>query len=302
MERDVTQAAGWTILDALSEGVLVLEADGVIVTMNGAAVRLLGLEQECRSLAEVYATIAPNEMWQHFLTGPSEADLYTPAGLMHLAARPYAEGERDLIQLTVNPVPSAGQVAVPDGVGAELLQALLRISQQLSATLGLENILQVLADEALRSTGSAGCRLRLAAQPEQPFQPYLTRGDVPGAVDPALERQVFDSQLATILNELPGLDGPRSALFAPILYEGQVAGLIELFGEQPGHFGEAMRLFAMAVANHAAIAIGNTRRLEALEGQNRLLHQRAQQIERFVESGRVFHADRPIDEVLEDLV
>ena len=101
---------------------------------------------------------------------------------------------------------------------------------------------------------------------------------------------------------IAGDGAARSAVIAPILHEGVVAGLIELYSDRPHHFIEASRQFVIALANHAAIAIGNTQRFSELEGRNTLLHQRAQQIERFVESSRVFHGDRPMDQVYEDLV
>jgi PAS domain S-box-containing protein len=57
-----------------------------------------------------------------------------------------------------------------------------------------------------------------------------------------------------------------------------------------------------ALASHAAIAIGNARRFDEIQERNVLLQQRTQQLERFVESGRVFSSDRPLEDVYEDLV
>lgn len=300
----------WSLLDGLNEGVIVLEADGVIVYMNEAAYEVLGLEQEAASLAEIYEAVAPHEMWRHLLDAPSEVNLYTPAGPVHIQAKPCpafknnnGNGSGQLVQLLLRRGKTTGSLSA-ESASSKQLDALVRVSQQINLTLGLTNSLQAVADEALHTSDAAACQVSLYHQDAGLFQPHVWRGDVPAVGLAPLAQQVIENRQAIIFEEITAAtDGAaRSALIAPIMHEGVVAGLIELFSDRPRHFVEASRQFVIALANYAAIAIGNTQRFGELEGRNTLLHQRAQQIERFVESSRVFHGDRPLDQVYEDLV
>ena len=304
MNHTLSVASPWAFLDALHEGVIVVEADGAILYNNKAAQTLLGLEQSAASLAEVYDHIAPTDTWQHLLDAPAEAYLYTAVDHLHIQAQPIAWEGQSLIQLLLTHTAAPETASASNKLMSEQLAALARISQHLSATLRLENVLDAVNDEALRHTKADGCQISLFDETLDRFMPHIEQGKFAlsptknqvAAVTQSRQSISFNNQTA----EAAG--GVQSSLLTPILFENAVAGLIFLYSAQPDRFNEQSRLFVSALANHAAIAIGNTQRFNELEKRTTLLHQRAQQIERFVESSRVFHGDRPQDEVYEDLV
>lgn len=309
MEEVLSIATAWTLLDNLNEAVIVVEADGAICSINQAARKLLGLEENVFSLAEIYEALAPHETWRRLLDAPlQESYLYTPSGRVHIQARPVELFGHALTQLLLVPTKPVETRAGELVTAAEQLTALGRISQQLNATLRLEDVLQAVTDEAMRNTGAQGCLVTVLEKEDNRFLPRMWRGQIPAEgselalLAEKYAAQVVDSRQSTLFDEWPAQSPICSALISPIVYEGSVAGLLHLYQHQSGYFGEQSQTFVDAMANQAAIAIGNTQRFNELARRNSLLHRRAQQIERFVESSRVFHGDRPLDEVYEDLV
>lgn len=298
-----TALTTWAFLDHLQEGVVIVDAGGSLLYSNEAARQLLGLNKEVYSLAEIYSLVAPDEMWQHLLTAPSEAYLYTEQGRVHLQAKTIRSDDEEYIQINIAPSQWAEQSIDPTLAG-EQLATLFRISQQLNVTLRLENVLQAVTEEALRITNAQGCVVSLRDRASDQFIPQIQQGQITTSLQREYLDEVIESRQSKIFRELNVRNGHTlpSVLVTPILYEGAVAGLMSLFGRRRRQFDDQTVTFITALANHASIAIGNTQRFSELEERNILLHQRAQQIERLVESSRVFHGDRPLDEVYEDLV
>jgi signal transduction histidine kinase/GAF domain-containing protein len=303
MNQPPDAALAWPLLDLVNEGVLVVEQNGTIIYSNRAAQQLLGLSQPAASLAELYTQIAPTATWLPLLSGPAEAFLYTAAGHLHIEAQPLALDGRALSQLLLTltaPVTAADDA---DELAGEQLAALARISQHLSTTLELDNVLRAVSDEAQRHTKADGCQVSLWEESEQRFVTQAQQGQL--LLSPTAEQTadlIATAQPAKLTFAGAAEDGAQSGLLTPILFENEVAGLIFLVSRQPDYFSDQARLFVSALANHAAVAIGNRRRFNELARRTTLLHQRAQQIEQLVESSRVFHGDRPQDEVYEDLV
>jgi signal transduction histidine kinase/putative methionine-R-sulfoxide reductase with GAF domain len=309
MEEALSIGTPWTLLDNLNEAVIVVEADGAICHINPAAQKLLGLEEDVFSLAEIYDALAPHETWRRLLDAPrQESYLYTPSGRVHIQARPAELLGRSLTQLLLVPSQPLEVPADEPVTTAKQLTALARISQQLNTTLRLEDVLQAVSDEAMRNTGAGGCLITVLEKETNRFLPHSWRGQIPAEggelalLSDEYAAQVVSSRQSLVFNDWP-TEGPiYSAVISPIVYEGSVAGLLHLYRYQSGCFGEQSQTFVDALANQAAIAIGNTQRFSELAKRNELLHRRAQQIERFVESSRVFQGDRPLGEVYEDLV
>lgn len=93
----------------------------------------------------------------------------------------------------------------------------------------------------------------------------------------------------------PGTSWIRSHLAVPICLQEQVLGLLELDSDVPGHFtlADAQRLAPLA--NVAAVALENTRLLEASQRQ-------AQQLEALVQVARDMSALRDLDTLLRQIV
>lgn len=192
-----------------------------------------------------------------------------------------------------------GGSATGQGSAAEArLQSLVRVSSLLSTTLLQEDVLDLVLTEAMQQMSACGGQIDLRSGNQGRFRNHLSRGQVVGT--PELDRKVIARRQPLVAQEY--LSDVRSALVVPILFEGDVAGLIRLFRDLPEVFSSADVTYTTALANHSAVAIGNARRFSELKERNTLLQRRTQQIEHFLESSRIFHSERRMEEVYEELV
>ena len=293
MEKELAPATALKFLDDLHEGVGLATDDGHVLYFNAAARRYLDLNQHVEQLAEIDAEVVPGSAWETLLNA---APARLRIGSLVIESRRRQWQGQTVIQLLLNLVNESRPLEVQ---AEEQLTALARISRELNATLYLEDILQSVMDEALRNTQATSSLITLLDR-EGGEQLRLQEGDV--VETPVADRRARRQQVSVNVPELDGGGRLRSALITPIIFEGQAAGLIHLFSETPRYFSRQTDIFISALANHAAIAIGNARRFAEIRDRNTLLQQRTQQIEQFVASSRVFHSDRPLAEVYEDLV
>ncbi len=208
--------------------------------------------------------------------------------------------KQELISTTE--VRSNEETTAGSNVAARQLYALARVSSRLSSTLLLEDVFQAVLDEALQNSLACSGQIALYDEKSGQLNTILTREYT--VATPDLDARVLATQEAVISNQLGENAGDRltSVLVAPILFEGMVAGLLHLFAGQPDAFDKETLIFVGALCNHAAIALGNAQRFTELKERNTLLQKRTQQIEHFLESSRVFHSDRKLEEVYEELV
>lgn len=297
MEKELARTTAFALLDDLHEGVGLVTDQGRVVYLNPAARDHLQLVRSAGHVSEIDATILPKPAWQVLLEHVPTS--VTVGGLVIESRRRPWQGQ-DLIQLLLNPASghSPPETSTKEAA-AEQLTALARISRELNATLLLEDILESVLEEALTNTQASAGQITLL---DQAGQEQLRLQEGPIVESPAADREAMAEQMSVNVRELTGHGLLRSALITPIIFEGQAAGLIHLYSRKPDYFGQQTMIFISALANHAAIAIGNARRFAELRERNTLLQQRTQQIEQFVASSRVFHSDRPLADIYEDLV
>lgn len=72
MEKELTSAMIWSLLDSLHEGVLIAETDGTILYLNDAAGALLDLAPDILSLQAAEHLFSHPHSWQDCLTTPFE--------------------------------------------------------------------------------------------------------------------------------------------------------------------------------------------------------------------------------------
>lgn len=94
---------------------------------------------------------------------------------------------------------------------------------------------------------------------------------------------------------------PVSTLAAPIYYEEQVIGVINLHSSRPRAFNRDALDFIRAVADQIALAIGNEERYHEQRRQRDLLAQRATTLNEVLRIGQEMRADRSLDDVLEQI-
>ncbi|HWQ15250.1 MAG TPA: GAF domain-containing protein [Roseiflexaceae bacterium] len=97
--------------------------------------------------------------------------------------------------------------------------------------------------------------------------------------------------------------GPQvaSALVAPIYYEAQAIGVVNLHSQAPRAFDRDALEFARAVADQIALAIGNEERYYEQRRQRDLLQQRASTLNEVLRIGQELRADRSLEDVLEQI-
>jgi len=193
------------------------------------------------------------------------------------------------------------------------LDALGRVSHALSQTIELEHILDVIRQEALRSTGAAAASVVLLTDPEDwplPGQPLIDRrygeeDDLPDLAPVELAVALsggvlrVDDYLTSEYEAAP--PKARSALVVPVLQNEQPAGLIHLYSPRPAAFNQGVVDFALALTDQATIAIGNARRYQEQVEVNRQLRTRAERMGRVFELGEMFRQGASLAETLAEL-
>lgn len=97
--------------------------------------------------------------------------------------------------------------------------------------------------------------------------------------------------------------GPEalSVLAMPIYYEAQVVGIVNLHSAQSHAFNHDALEFIRALADQAALAIGNTQRYNEQVRQREQLQRRASLLKEVLDIGQALRADRSLEEVLEQI-
>jgi PAS domain S-box-containing protein len=192
------------------------------------------------------------------------------------------------------------------------LTALTRISRELSTSLDLNSLLQLVYDEALRTT-RAECGSILLFDPDRlPEQPYKLQfyvGDVPLPERSRLEREALERNEVISVPDLAGLnaaeggfpqphDGVASALIVPILYLQKQAGLILLHSHEAEHFDPASLEIAQSLAVQAAVALGNALQYDEQMRRGLLLKRQLDTLGTLVGITQNLRPDQPLEKAL----
>lgn len=201
----------------------------------------------------------------------------------------------------------------------EELTSLSAISQELNATLELERILDLVLDEAVRATGTTFGSIILTDRDTGELVLRAVRGynaeDVeririmPLNVGEGVIGKVVETGEPMLVNNtrehadyVKVSETTQAELAVPIRYALEVVGVINLESVHTDHFTGDHIAFLQALASQAAIAIGNAQRYEEQMLRGELLRRRAEQLANLFEIGQAFRSDRPLVEVLDDVV
>lgn len=177
----------------------------------------------------------------------------------------------------------------------EELDAISRVSNELTVTLDLDQVLLVIREESIEATGAEGCTITLleetAAWPA-PDQPRIRKqiGDdalaekrdlsdieveaIVRATEPVL---ITDYEFSTLEPHLPRI---RSALAVPVSYLDEIVGVVHLYHSDPGAFDDRAAAFMMTMAVKASLGYGNHMRYQAQLERSERLRQRVEQMNR----------------------
>ena len=194
----------------------------------------------------------------------------------------------------------------------EELDAISRISNELSTTLDLDRVLNVIREEAVRATGAEGSTLALLKPYnawKYPDVPEMERrlghtGDMLKLADIELESimrgadmvLVADYDFISMENE-PAI--ARSAVAAAIMYLDQVVGVIHLYHHQIKHFDDRAATFLMTLAVKAALGYGNSIRYQEQITRGERLRRRVEQLNSIFELGQMVQTSTDPASILE---
>ena len=189
------------------------------------------------------------------------------------------------------------------------LSAVTRISRELSASLDIKHLLKIVHDENLRVTQADCCSILLLEQDYAPADPKaeLFVGCESTRELSSLERDVIQNRelqiIADFLQEKDFLPHDsrvvRSAIIAPISYQAQTLGLINLHSDRPDFFTPETVELVQTLAIQAGIALNNAQRYLAEKKRAELMHRRADTLVRLTDVSYNLGHDQPLDQALQ---
>jgi signal transduction histidine kinase len=164
------------------------------------------------------------------------------------------------------------------------LQALYDIGQELTSTLNLQKVFDLVVKRALEGTRSTSGMIVVGSEDNLSLQVVARRGYPDGLVETPLDLNtgltatVFDSGRPMLIADttdqaqyVPLNPVSRSLLSVPIRRDEETLGVITIEGAQPNAFGDGDVTFVTQIATHAAIAIENARLFKRIgEGRDRM--------------------------------
>ncbi len=190
----------------------------------------------------------------------------------------------------------------------EQMTSLTRVTRELSTSLDLKYLLQLVYDEALRTT-RADCGSILFFDLDQPYgdAPHIrfSVGDPPHAALSSLEQQVIASRMAYLLRDMQNPDyqmpheGVQAALMVPIFYQDRPGGLISLHALEAGRFDEQAMDIAQSLAAQATIALSNAVNYEEQTRRGTLLKRQLDTLGELFQVSRFLRPDQPLERALD---
>lgn len=192
------------------------------------------------------------------------------------------------------------------------LDALGRVSNELSMTVELERVMEVIRHEALRVTDVAECTMLMLApreewgdleQPEE-MQRHGAVNVITGLA--GIEKiAIGEQRVVTVVDYAASEDmvaeppAAVSALAAPIMYGEKVVGVIHLYHAIADYFDERIETFVRSLAVKATTAYGNAARFREQISRNLLLSRRVEQLNQIFELGQVMRSEGELGGVLD---
>ncbi len=192
----------------------------------------------------------------------------------------------------------------------EQLTAMSRISRELSTSLDLTNLLQLVYSEAIQTT-RADCGTILlfdiSREPEETPKTRFYVGDKPGKVlnqslvdvlssgEPVIIQDTNQQELVLPHEEI------ASILAVPIQYQQRPAGLIILHSRNNNRFDQDAVEIASSLADQAAVALGNALQYEEQLNRSSLLKRELDTLAKLFQVAPLMRSDQPLDEILSAL-
>lgn len=201
------------------------------------------------------------------------------------------------------------------------LTGLQRVSSELNSTLDLDKILGIVLEEAMRVTQADFGEVYFYEATSDSLVAYKKQGgpeekDRDGEFFPSLRSpktgitgRAFRTGQSILVPDVRedeefidrGKD-IRSKVVVPVYYGGEPVGVINLESRQLDSFNPDQLRYLEALANHAAVAIGNAQAYQQQRVEREQASRRADQLSRLSEISSAFRTNRRLYDVLEDIV
>jgi PAS domain S-box-containing protein len=188
------------------------------------------------------------------------------------------------------------------------LDAISRVSNELTLTLDLNRILDVIREEAAQATGADAGTVAIlrpqsqwinADQPEMIWRlgDQKTMTQLAGVEYEAIRRRAETVLVADYEHShlKPSPAQARSAVAAAILYADEVVGVIHLYHSAPNRFDERAAAFLMTLAAKASLGYGNAMRYQEQLDRSNKMRRRVEQLNQIFELGHVLQSN--VDQV-----
>lgn len=237
--------------------------------------------------------------------------------------RPYDKTDVEaLISIAAQVSASIDRVLLYQATGQNLarrleeLDAISRVSNELTLTVDFDQILNVIRREALRATNASYSTIALLKPISEwmsPNQPVLARR-IGGLRDTVSLDQITDIELkaiemgaqALVINdfaaqtEFPPIPrDARSAIAVAILYVDTIVGVIYLWDQAPRKFDQDSAAFLLQLATKASLGYGNYARFQEQRERSDSLRQRVDQLNRIFELSTLLSSSTNAYELLE---
>jgi len=189
---------------------------------------------------------------------------------------------------------------------AESLSALYEIGKEINATLELDRLLEVICDEAMRTTGAAIAEVSLVDLERGIWEMKAIRGYSENwkgrtfSLDVGITGRVARTGEPAVIPDVKQAEDYlgdariRSELTVPILSEGKVVGVVNLESTELSAFDEDDLHFLQALADQTAIALKNA---SLFEGERR----RATQLALINEVGEKTASTLDLDKLMQEV-
>ncbi|MEM7345844.1 MAG: GAF domain-containing protein, partial [Chloroflexota bacterium] len=201
------------------------------------------------------------------------------------------------------------------------LAGLQRVSSELNSTLDLNRILSLVLEEAMRVTRADFGDVNLYDAQTGELVAHQDKGHtfphtivVASPLSPVtngqniMQRALLTGETTLIADVWAEIEDHtsihekvRSIAVVPIYYGEQPAGVINLESETVNFFNENQLRYLEALANQAAVAIGNAQAYQTQLQEREQASRRADQLSRLSEISSTFRSNRPLQETLEDV-
>jgi PAS domain S-box-containing protein len=215
----------------------------------------------------------------------------------------------------------------PEGQRLAELVALQRIGRELNSTLYVDQILDLLIREVVSLTAATQGSVLLIDGATRILAPRAWHGYAPQQIDAlnvalqeavqagAVGRQGSAVYRALAAGELVVIDDVRAApdyvaivptvrceLAVPIRYGHEIVGVLDLGSAEAGAFGVDSQRFVLAIAEQAAIAIGNAQRYAEQVERESIVRRRNEQLRDLIAISHVFHTGHALEDILDEVV